>query len=287
MSKEKFDCTVNELPDGSCYDRYTKKCEERIKRGQVVGPDNNVFKALNEVDPEYSGEDQKIKDSGNRREFESGAVRDIQEGKGRCDLLPLKEVARLINLNPERLSNKDLKKETTCCDCLLYINHFMNTKDTYFLLLAVRLFANKMHYGAVLNNVALGILEVAKHFEEGATKYGERNWEKGIPVHCYIDSGVRHLLKYTAGMDDERHDRAFMWNMLCAVWTIEYHPELDDIPERRIKMNIDKTKEVYFSEYCKTCVHKSEDESSDSCDECLENPSNEYSHKPINYVKGE
>ncbi len=29
-----------------------------------------------------------IKDSGRRREFESGAVRDIQEGKGRMDLLP-------------------------------------------------------------------------------------------------------------------------------------------------------------------------------------------------------
>lgn len=29
-----------------------------------------------------------ILDSGNRTEFESGAVRDIQEGKGRCDLLP-------------------------------------------------------------------------------------------------------------------------------------------------------------------------------------------------------
>lgn len=56
MSKEIFDCTVNEF--------------------------NDVVKALNEVDPEYSGEDQKIKDSGNRREFESGAVRDIQEGKG-------------------------------------------------------------------------------------------------------------------------------------------------------------------------------------------------------------
>ena len=30
-----------------------------------------------------------LKDSGNRREFETGAVRDMAEGKGRCDLLPL------------------------------------------------------------------------------------------------------------------------------------------------------------------------------------------------------
>ena len=29
-----------------------------------------------------------IKDSGNRREFNTGAVRDMAEGKGRMDLLP-------------------------------------------------------------------------------------------------------------------------------------------------------------------------------------------------------
>lgn len=29
-----------------------------------------------------------LKDSGERRVFQSGAVRDIEEGKGRCDLLP-------------------------------------------------------------------------------------------------------------------------------------------------------------------------------------------------------
>ena len=30
-----------------------------------------------------------LKDSGAIREFRTGAVRDIAEGKGRCDLLPL------------------------------------------------------------------------------------------------------------------------------------------------------------------------------------------------------
>ena len=36
-----------------------------------------------------------IKDSGSRTEFESGAVRDIQKGKGRCDLLPFEVLMRL------------------------------------------------------------------------------------------------------------------------------------------------------------------------------------------------
>lgn len=36
-----------------------------------------------------------IKDSGTRRQFDSGAVRDMQEGKGRCDLLPACAILRI------------------------------------------------------------------------------------------------------------------------------------------------------------------------------------------------
>lgn len=36
-----------------------------------------------------------LQDSGNRREFDTGAVRDMQEGKGRCDLLPALALLRL------------------------------------------------------------------------------------------------------------------------------------------------------------------------------------------------
>ena len=36
-----------------------------------------------------------IQDGGNRREYETGAVRDDAEGKGRCDLMPLDVVAEL------------------------------------------------------------------------------------------------------------------------------------------------------------------------------------------------
>lgn len=36
-----------------------------------------------------------IKDSGSRQKFETGAVRDIQEGKGRFDLIPAYPIRRL------------------------------------------------------------------------------------------------------------------------------------------------------------------------------------------------
>ena len=39
-----------------------------------------------------------VKDSGERRGFETGAVRDMAEGKGRCDLLPACALLRLAKL---------------------------------------------------------------------------------------------------------------------------------------------------------------------------------------------
>jgi hypothetical protein len=75
-------------------------------------------------------------------------------------------------------------------------------------------------------------LEVAIHFEEGAKKYGENNWQKGIPVHCYIDSAVRHYLKFLRGDKDEPHDRAFCWNILCAIWTCKHKPELNEYAQK-------------------------------------------------------
>lgn len=77
------------------------------------------------------------------------------------------------------------------------------------------------------------IVEVSKHCEEGALKYGERNCEKGIPTHSLIDSAFRHLAKYTMGEKDEPHLRAAAWNILFAIYMEIRHPELQDIPTRK------------------------------------------------------
>ena len=106
-----------------------------------------------------------ILDSGNRREFETGAVRDIAEGKGRMDLLPW-----------------------------------------------------------------AAIMEVAKHCEKGAVKYGEHNVDKGLPTHSFCDSAARHLAKYLDGWDDEPHLLAATWNLLWAIQMVLKHPEMVDTP---------------------------------------------------------
>lgn len=106
-----------------------------------------------------------IKDSGNRREFETGAVRDIQEGKGRCDLMPW-----------------------------------------------------------------AALMEVSKHCENGAKKYGEHNVDKGLPTSSFMDSAVRHLAKHIDGWTDEPHLIAAAWNILWAIQMEIKHPKLVDVP---------------------------------------------------------
>lgn len=59
------------------------------------------------------------------------------------------------------------------------------------------------------------IVAVAKIFEKGAIKYGPNNWRKGIPLSRYLDSGLRHAMKYARGDKDEDHLSQAVWNFMC------------------------------------------------------------------------
>lgn len=140
-----------------------------------------------------------IKDSGERTEFDTGAVRDMHTGKGRFDLAPIDVIAYYL---------KD--------DVLSDVAAFQNNPGNYsYLFQALHHFAK-----CAFKSDETMLLETAIHFEQGAAKYGELNWQRGLPVQCYIDSAVRHYLKWRRGDDDERHDRAFVWNVMCCIWTI-------------------------------------------------------------------
>ncbi len=155
-----------------------------------------------------------IKDSGERRQFDTGAVRDIQEGKGRCDLLPLDIAASLIDT-----------------DVLSCIHLFKDGGKAIWLKQAIDAFCKERGW-----NKETMLLEVAIHFEEGHKKYppdadGTPNWQKGIPCSAYIDSGVRHYLKWRRGDTDEPHDRACIWNLMACWWTRNHLPELNSFKE--------------------------------------------------------
>jgi len=56
--------------------------------------------------------------------------------------------------------------------------------------------------------------------EKGATKYGERNWEKGMPVSRFIGAALRHLNQFLEGFRDEDHLAQAGFNVMGALHTL-------------------------------------------------------------------
>ncbi len=108
-----------------------------------------------------------IHDSGERQEFDTGAVRDPSKGKGRYDLISPHALFRL-----------------------------------------------------------------ARHYEAGATKYADRNWEKGIPASRCFSSAVGHLNKWAMGKTEEDHLAAAAWNIFAIIHYQEVLPEMIDMGAR-------------------------------------------------------
>jgi hypothetical protein len=187
------------------------------------GEDYPCCECWNRQIPGAESDEPHIRDSGSRTEFSTGAVRDIQKGKGRCDLMPLDVIAEIADCWDQW--NRDV---------LLLICKFQHTGDTGYLSSTLTCFGSH-----VFNDPQTMLLEVSKHFEEGAEKYGENNWQKGLPAKCYINSGVRHYLKWLRGDTDEHHDRAFCWNIICACWTCKHRPELNDYAPGKLGFNPD------------------------------------------------
>jgi len=84
------------------------------------------------------------------------------------------------------------------------------------------------------------IFEVAKIMEAGALKYDARNWEQGIPLSRFMDSGLRHAMKWLRGDRDEPHLAQACWNFLCLLDTQhrivegELPVTLNDLPNNPI-----------------------------------------------------
>jgi hypothetical protein len=173
----------------TCLEKYLQENPDRIAEEVIVSMCPDLFNIMDE--PDFCDHNPIgdacvqcwnreipnapiIKDSGERRQFDTGAVRDIQVGKGRMDLLPWS-----------------------------------------------------------------AIMEVSKHCEAGALKYGEHNVDKGIPTHSLCDSAARHLAKYLEGWTDEPHLLAAAWNLLWAIQMEIKRPECVDTPWSTLTNRID------------------------------------------------
>lgn len=73
----------------------------------------------------------------------------------------------------------------------------------------------------------IGLREVARACAEGAQKYGDWNWEKGMPVHDLLNHAIAHIYQFLAGDRSEPHLGHAAWNLLAAIHSDAIWPELN------------------------------------------------------------
>ena len=71
--------------------------------------------------------------------------------------------------------------------------------------------------------------EIAKVFTFGATKYGDRNWEKGVDRSRLIAAARRHLASYLLGhQTDEECGTHHLANSIVNLMMIIHFDKVDD-----------------------------------------------------------
>ena len=74
----------------------------------------------------------------------------------------------------------------------------------------------------------IGLREVARACAEGASKYSDFNWEKGMPVHDLLNHAIAHVYQFLSGDRSEPHLGHAAWNLLAAIHSHELWPHLND-----------------------------------------------------------
>lgn len=177
-----------------------------------------------------------VKDTGVRTKFETGSQKEIVEGRGRFDLLPLEEVANLIDFyyNWTVPKNDPMVEDAKNISMFLYdIKLSLSTEDIeekkVFIRRAIARFINYF-----LASTPIEIIpDLARLYEAGAKKYAERDWEKGRPQEVFINSALRHFFQYLNNETDEAHDIAVIWNLISCVHILDTMPEMAYTTKRK------------------------------------------------------
>lgn len=155
-----------------------------------------------------------LKDSGQRTTFSTGAVREIDDSKGRCDII--------YNYAWYEVTNDRFYRR---------MEEFVRTGNRNDVLDCIAKVVGEYYN----DNFDVAYLDVAKHYADGARKYDERNMEKGIPFHSMVDSALRHYTKLRDNWTDEPHARAVLWNLLTLLYMVDNKPEMNDLPYKENK----------------------------------------------------
>lgn len=74
----------------------------------------------------------------------------------------------------------------------------------------------------------IGLKAVAETCHEGALKYSDFNWERGMAAHDILNHAIRHIYKFLSGDRSEPHLPHAAWGLLAAIHSLECWPELNE-----------------------------------------------------------
>lgn len=74
----------------------------------------------------------------------------------------------------------------------------------------------------------IGLRRVAETCQEGAQKYDDYNWERGMPISDLLNHAISHLYNYLAGDRTEDHLGHAAWGCLAACHSEELWPGLNE-----------------------------------------------------------
>lgn len=99
----------------------------------------------------------------------------------------------------------------------------------------------------------LFLRRLSQHYQNGASKYGKGNWQKGQPLSRYIDAIMRHTWGFMEGDFSEDHLAAIAWNSAAIMWTIE-EIAAGRLPRELDDMGIMEAYEQYKNEHTVTAT---------------------------------
>lgn len=194
-----------------------------------------------------------IKDSGERRDFESGAKRDVDYDKPRFDLIPMTALQKIIEYYPDTqklviesdgLNDEDKSRlvslgflwGATADEKLLLeiawisLQAIQRQEDDCFLRVHYQL-----HGGFHLISPNT-YMRIANHYGGGAKKYDPWNWSKGMPLSVFHASLMRHIFAIIKNKTDEDHFSAIFFNVAAILhFQILEREDVDDVKPRLVE----------------------------------------------------
>jgi hypothetical protein len=87
----------------------------------------------------------------------------------------------------------------------------------------------------------IGLRRLAERYALGSKKYGDFNWEKGMPINDLLNHALSHINQFLSGDRSDDHLAGAAWGLMASMHSQEQWPELNTNlrqPNNRLPLSI-------------------------------------------------